>query len=349
MSNVRGFDDSAQITHQTQMRYFVTGSAGFIGFHLCRRLLADGHLVDGFDAMTPYYDPALKQRRLELLARTNGFRNTVGALEDMATLERAYEAARPDVVVHLAAQAGVRYSLENPRAYIESNLVGTFNLLECARAATPRHLLMASTSSVYGASRDTPFYETNVTDRPMTLYAATKKSTEAMAHSYAHLWALPTTMFRFFTVYGPWGRPDMAPLKFLEAIEQDRTIDVYNHGDMLRDFTYIDDLIEAIVRLVDCAPTANLKVSNRDTVSPVAPFRVVNIGRGAPVPLLDFIAALERAAGKPAKRNYLPMQKGDVPVTFANCDLLEALTGYRPSTDIDAGVAALVSWRRAYA
>lgn len=326
------------------MRFFVTGSAGFIGFHLCRRLLSDGHLVDGFDAMTPYYDPALKEQRLAILDRTNGFRNTVGALEDMGALEKAYEAAQPDVVVHLAAQAGVRYSLQNPRAYVESNLVGTFNLLECARAAPPRHLLMASTSSVYGESFDVPFYETNQTDRPITLYAATKKSTELMAHSYAHLWKLPTTMFRFFTVYGPWGRPDMAPQKFLEAIEAGRPIDVYNNGNMQRDFTYIDDLIEAIVRLVECAPSANSPVCEKDTISLVAPFRVVNIGRGEPVQLMDFIAALERAAGKLAKRNYLPMQKGDVPITFANCDLLEALTGFRPTTGIETGVAELVNW-----
>ena len=330
------------------MRFFVTGSAGFIGFHLCRRLLADGHFVDGFDAMTPYYDPALKERRLALLAKTNGFRNTIGALEDMATLATAWDTARPDVVIHLAAQAGVRYSLENPRAYIESNLVGTFNLLECARATPPRHLLMASTSSVYGESFDVPFHETNQTDRPITLYAATKKSTELMGHSYAHLWNLPTTMFRFFTVYGPWGRPDMAPQKFLEAIEAGRPIDVYNHGDMRRDFTYIDDLVEAIVRLVDRAPATGAKVCEQDTISPVAPFRVVNIGRGAPVQLMDFIAELERAAGKPAKRNYLPMQKGDVPVTFANCDLLEALTGYRPATSIETGIEALVKWYRTY-
>ena len=330
------------------MRFFVTGSAGFIGFHLCRRLLADGHLVDGFDAMTPYYDPALKQRRLGLLVTANCFRNTIGALEDTGALEKAYEAARPDVVVHLAAQAGVRYSLENPRAYIESNLVGTFNLMECTRISPPRHLLMASTSSVYGESFDVPFYEMNQTDRPVTLYAATKKSTELMGHSYAHLWGLPTTMFRFFTVYGPWGRPDMAPQKFLQAIEAGRPIDVYNNGDMQRDFTYVDDLVEAIVRLVDCAPVAETSVSDKDTISPVAPFRLVNIGRGAPVQLVDFIAALERATGKPALRNYMPMQKGDVPITFANCDLLESLTGYRPSTGIDAGIAALVTWFREY-
>lgn len=330
------------------MRFLVTGSAGFIGFHLCKRLLADGHLVDGYDAMTPYYDITLKERRLALLARTNGFRNTVGQLENMAALEAAYRAAAPDVVVHLAAQAGVRYSLENPRAYIESNLVGAFNLMECARAAPPRHLLMASTSSVYGVSAQTPFYETNVTDRPITLYAATKKSTELMGHSYAHLWRLPTTMFRFFTVYGPWGRPDMAPLKFLEAIEEGRAIDVYNHGDMLRDFTYIDDLVEAIVRLVDCVPSAGEPACAGDTLSPDGPFRVVNIGRGAPAHLMDFIAELERATGRTAIRNYLPMQQGDVPVTFANCDLLESLTGYRPSTGIADGVAALVKWRRDY-
>lgn len=330
------------------MRFFVTGSAGFIGFHLCRRLLADGHFVDGYDAMTPYYDPVLKTRRLELLASSNRFRNTHGKLEELELLQQSYQDARPDVVIHLAAQAGVRYSLENPRAYVEANLVGTFNLLECARIVPPRHLLMASTSSVYGESFDVPFYETNGTDRPITLYAATKKSTELIGHSYSHLWKLPTTMFRFFTVYGPWGRPDMAPQKFLEAIEAGRAIDVYNNGDMQRDFTFIDDLIEAIVRLVDCVPDPAIKMGERDTISPVAPFRVVNIGRGAPVPLMDFIAVLERAAGKPAKRNYLPMQKGDVPVTFANCDLLETLTGYRPTTPIEVGVAALVEWFRAY-
>ncbi len=333
--------------HVLSMRYFVTGSAGFIGFHLCRRLLADGHVVDGFDAMTPYYDPALKERRLALLARANGFRNTVAHLEDMPALDRAFRAAAPDVVIHLAAQAGVRYSLENPRAYVESNVIGTFNLMECARETPPRHLLMASTSSVYGASAQTPFHETNPTDRPITLYAATKKATELMGHSYAHLWRLPTTMFRFFTVYGPWGRPDMAPLKFLEAIEAGRPIDVYNHGDMRRDFTYIDDLVEAVVRLADCVPVPGEKVCNSDTASPDGPFRVVNIGRGAPAHLMDFIAELERATGKPAKRNYLPMQKGDVPITFANCDLLEKLTGYRPATGIAAGVDALVDWSRA--
>lgn len=327
------------------MRVFVTGSAGFIGFHLCRRMLADGCLVHGYDAMTRYYDPLLKERRLALLCRNEGFRNTVAPLEDMDKLQEAFEAAKPDVVVHLAAQAGVRYSLENPLAYVDSNLVGTFNLMECVRMGPPRHFLAASTSSVYGASIDTPFYETNPTDRPLTLYAATKKATELMAHSYAHLWRLPTTMFRFFTVYGPWGRPDMAPLKFLEAIEAGNTIDVYNQGDMRRDFTYVDDLIEAIVRLIDRPPVEGEHVEN-DTLSPDGPFRVVNIGRGAPAHLMDFISELEKATGKKAVRNYLPMQKGDVPITFANCDLLEKLTGYRPSTGVDRGVIQLVDWYR---
>ena len=327
---------------------FVTGSAGFIGFHLCRRLLADGHVVHGFDGMTPYYDLRLKERRVALLERVEGFRRHDGMLEDMPTLERAYAAAEPEIVVHLAAQAGVRYSLENPRAYIQSNLVGAFNLMECLRQKSPRHALMASTSSVYGASAPTPFSETTPSDRPVTLYAATKKANEAMAHAYAHLWAAPTTLFRFFTVYGPWGRPDMAPLKFLEAIEAGRPIEVYNHGDMRRDFTFIDDLIESVVRLIACPPVRGAPVGPRDTLSPDAPFRIVNIGRGAPEHLMAFIAALERATGKTAQRDYLPMQMGDVPVTFANCDLLHDLTGYRPATDVAAGVAELVAWWRDY-
>lgn len=334
------------MSEKKPLRVFVTGSAGFIGFHLCRRLLADGHIVDGFDGMTAYYDLRLKQDRLEVLGRTNGFRQHTGMLEDFEALRAAYESAQPDLVVHLAAQAGVRYSLENPRAYIDSNLTGFFNLLECARLAPPKHLLCASTSSVYGQRRDVPFYETDRTDFPITLYAATKKANEAMAHAYAHLWSLPTTMFRFFTVYGPWGRPDMAPLKFVEAIEAGRTIDIYNHGDMLRDFTFIDDLVEAIVRLADVIPQAGAD-SDDPSLSPVAPFRIVNIGRGSPVALLDFIAAIERSLGRKAVRNYMPMQKGDVPVTYADCALLERLTGYRPSTSVDEGVAALVAWYRA--
>jgi UDP-glucuronate 4-epimerase len=330
------------------MRIFVTGAAGFIGFHLCRRLLDDGHVVDGFDGLTPFYDQGLKAERRALLAARNGFRLHVAMLEDEAALAAALAAAEPEVVIHLAAQAGVRYSLENPRAYIESNIVGTFNLLEALREAPPRHLLIASTSSLYGVSRHIPFVEHQHTDQPLTLYAASKKATEVMAHAQAHLCGMPTTAFRFFTIYGPWGRPDMAPLKFLDAIEAGRPIDIYNRGDMKRDFTYISDLVEAIVRLIDCVPRpVEEGATDEPALSPVAPFRVVNIGRGEPVNLLDFIEEIEKKLGKRAIRNYLPMQKGDVPVTFADCHLLERLTGYRPATGVRQGVGALVDWYRA--
>ncbi|WP_018267108.1 NAD-dependent epimerase/dehydratase family protein [Methylosinus sp. LW4] len=326
------------------MRVFVTGTAGFIGFHLAQRLLELGHRVDGFDGLTPYYDVTLKESRHARLASFEGFRPHIAMLEDMEALTRAVTAAEPEVIVHLAAQAGVRYSLENPRAYVDANLVGGFNILELARTQGVRHLLMASTSSVYGGNQDVPFLESERADFPLTLYAATKKANEAMAHSYAHLWAIPTTMFRFFTVYGPWGRPDMALFKFVDAIEKGRPIDIYNHGEMQRDFTYVGDLVEAITRLVDRAPQIGADAS----VSPVAPFRIVNIGRGEPVGLLDFIEAIERKLGKTAIRNYLEMQKGDAPRTFADCSLLERLTGYRPQTSVEEGVSAFVDWYRAY-
>lgn len=327
------------------MRVFITGTAGFIGFHLARRLLAAGHRVDGYDGMTPYYDIRLKETRRALLLQAEGYRDTIAMLEDMDALARAATQAAPDIVVHLAAQAGVRYSLKNPRAYISSNLVGTFNVMEIARQLQPRHLLIASTSSVYGASPTVPFHESDRADNPLTLYAATKKANEAMAHSYSHLWSIPTTMFRFFTVYGPWGRPDMAPIRFVDAIENDRAIDIYNHGDMSRDFTYVDDLVEGVTRLMDRIPARD---SADDSVSPVAPYRIVNIGRGEPVRLLDFIETIEKALGKKAKRNYLDMQKGDVPRTFASADLLERLTGYRPRTSLEDGVRELVDWYRDY-
>jgi UDP-glucuronate 4-epimerase len=327
------------------MRIFITGTAGFIGFHLAKKLLAQGHVVEGFDGMTAYYDINLKHARREILCACPGFHDTIAMLEDMPALTRAVEQFSPDIIIHLAAQAGVRYSLENPRAYVDANLVGTFNIMELARLHQPKHLLMASTSSVYGASPTVPFYETDHTDHPLTLYAATKKATEAMAHAYAHLWKIPTTMFRFFTVYGPWGRPDMAPLKFVDAIENGRSIDIYNHGDMSRDFTYIDDLVEAIARLTTCPPQLGVE---DNSVSLVAPFRIVNIGRGAPVKLLDFIDALETALGKTACRNYLDMQPGDVPRTYADANLLYRLTNYRPDTTLEAGVEALVSWYRDY-
>ncbi|HEV7249419.1 MAG TPA: NAD-dependent epimerase/dehydratase family protein [Shinella sp.] len=327
--------------------FLVTGTAGFIGFHLARRLLDDGHSVTGFDGMTPYYDVRLKEARLALLTPRDGFRQVTGMLEDRATLEAAAALERPDVIIHLAAQAGVRYSLENPGAYVNSNLVGSWNVLELAKALQPRHLLLASTSSIYGANEKIPFAEGDRADEPMTLYAASKKSMELMAHSYAHLYKVPTTAFRFFTVYGPWGRPDMAPIKFADAILGDRAIDVYGQGNMSRDFTYIDDLVEAIVRLAAVVPVEASRITTPglfDTLSAQAPFRVVNIGGGHPVALMAFIETIEKALGRPATRNYLPMQQGDVPRTFASTDLLHALTGFTPSVGVEEGIAAFVEW-----
>ena len=329
------------------MRILVTGSAGFIGFHLSRRLIKDGHLVVGYDGMTPYYDVRLKQKRHEVLEQSNGFRAHIGMLEDKEALEKAVEDCVPDVIVHLAAQAGVRYSLENPEAYVSANLVGTFNVLEAARKAEVKHLLVASTSSVYGGNTKMPFAETDLTDSPMTLYAATKKAGEAMSHSYAHLWKIPTTCFRFFTVYGPWGRPDMALFKFVKAIEEDEPIDVYGEGRMNRDFTYIDDLVEGIVRLIDCVPVEGEPVEGvTDSLSPVAPWRVVNIAGGQPVNLMEYIETIEKCLGKQAKKNMLPMQKGDVRGTFADASLIEALTGFRPTVDVAEGIEAFVEWYR---
>ena len=330
------------------MRILVTGAAGFIGFHMARRLLADGHVVTGVDGMTDYYDVGLKRARRDLLLAHEAYTDHELMLEDADRLWAAAEGARPDAIVHLAAQAGVRYSLENPRAYVDSNLVGTFNLLEAARRLGVSQLLLASTSSVYGADQPVPFVETSPADHPLTLYAASKKACEAMTHAYSHLWNIPTTVARFFTVYGPWGRPDMALSRFVEAILADRPIDLFNRGDMERDFTYIDDLVEALVRLTAAVPERGRAVGPLDSLSPVAPWRLVNIGRGHPVPLMDFVAAIERSLGRTAKRNLLPMQAGDAQTTYAGADLLHALTGYRPATPVDVGVAAFCAWHRSY-
>ena len=328
-----------------------TGSDGLIGYHLAALLLRDGMRVHGFDGMTDYYDVTLKQRRHGMLLQSPGFSATTGMLEDAALFDQMADDFAPDVIVHLAAQAGVRYSLENPRAYIDANVVGTFNVMEAARRLEVRHLLMASTSSVYGANEDMPFAETDKADTPLTIYAATKKANEAMAHSYAHLWDLPATMFRFFTVYGPWGRPDMALFKFADAILEERPIDIYNHGQMYRDFTYVEDLVRGIRLLIDAAPErpdAPDTIAQSDSLSPVAPYRVVNIGNSDKVRLLDFIDALEDCLGRKAVRNYMDMQPGDVPATWANADLLHHLTGYKPQTDIKDGIAAFVAWFRDY-
>jgi UDP-glucuronate 4-epimerase len=330
-------------------KVLVTGSAGFIGFHLSQLLLREGFAVVGYDGLTDYYDVRLKERRHQMLLQNQHFRAHVGMLEDLATFRTLALAERPDVIVHLAAQAGVRYSLENPRAYVDANLIGTFHVLEIARELAVSHLLMASTSSVYGANEDMPFAETDKADTPLTFYAATKKANEAMAHSYAHLWNLPTTMFRFFTVYGPWGRPDMALFKFTRGILEGTAIDIYNNGEMYRDFTYVGDLVRAIRLLVDAVPQrpgCPEDITPGDSLSPAAPFRIVNIGNSDKVRLLDFIEAIEAECGRQAVRNYLPMQKGDVPATWADASLLNQLTGYRPATDIREGVRAFVKWYR---
>ena len=329
----------------------VTGSAGFIGYHLCNALLRAGWRVIGYDGMTPYYDVTLKERRHELLAKHERFRCEVGQLEDFERLRNIALEERPDVIVHLAAQAGVRYSLENPRAYVDANLVGAFNVMEVARELAVDHLLMASTSSVYGANEKIPFAETDHTDAPMTLYAATKKANEAMAHSYAHLHGIPTTMFRFFTVYGPWGRPDMALFRFTKGVLEGVPIDIYNDGKMFRDFTFVADLVRGIELLIDQPPqpaNADRTMIANDSLSPNAPFRVVNIGNGDKVGLVDFIEAIEAACGRKAIKNFMPMQKGDVPATWADNALLLELTGYTPETGVHEGVKQFVDWYREY-
>lgn len=340
------------MTNGAIRKILVTGAAGFIGFHLSRWLLAQGHQVIGFDAMTDYYDVTLKRRRRDMLAEKPLFSFVQDRLEAPGVLHNLLQAERPEIVVHLAAQAGVRYSIDAPDTYLQSNLIGTYALLEAARAFPPQHMLLASTSSVYGANEQMPYAETDKTDLQMSFYAATKKANEAMAHSYAHLYHLPVTMFRFFTVYGPWGRPDMALFKFTRAILEGQPIDIYNNGDMRRDFTYIDDLIHAMVTLIDRVPP---QVAGRsgdalrgDSLSPVAPFRVVNIGNANPVQLMDFVTAVEAALGQEAMKNFLPMQPGDVPATWADTGLLTQLIGAMPQRDIADGVARFVEWYRDY-
>ena len=320
-------------------RVLVTGAAGFIGFHACQRLLADGVEVLGIDSLTPYYDPRLKQDRLAVLTPQAGFRFERLDLADRVATAALFQRERFDAVLHLAAQAGVRYSVENPLAYLDSNLAGMMNVLEGCRHAGVAHLVYASSSSVYGAGNPMPLTEDQVTDRPVSLYAASKKANEVMAHSYSHLYGLPASGLRLFTVYGPWGRPDMAIFRFVRAIEAGETIDVYNHGCMRRDFTYVGDVVEAIVRVLRRPPL-------RQGDAP--PQRVLNVGNSAPVMLMDFIGSLERALGKAAHQRLLPMQPGDVPDTWADVSRLRALTGFAPATPLDAGVRHFVEWYRPY-
>ena len=331
-------------------RILVTGAAGFIGFHLCRQYLARGDDVVGLDNLNDYYDVRLKQNRLSRLQSETRFSFHRLDLADRTGVSRLFASQPFDVVVHLAAQAGVRYSLTNPSAYIDSNLVGFANILEGCRHADVKHLVYASSSSVYGANTKMPFSVHDNVDHPVSLYAATKKANELMAHAYSHLYGLPTTGLRFFTVYGPWGRPDMALFLFTKAILAGRPIDVFNEGRMRRDFTYVDDIVEGVVRVSDHIPVPDTDWSAEkpDPASSRAPYRVYNIGNNQPVELLHLIEVLEHAVGRKAEKNLLPMQPGDVPETFADIDDLARAIGFRPHTSIEDGVARFVDWYRGY-
>lgn len=330
------------------MRVLVTGSAGFIGYHLTTTLIDEGHSVLGIDPLTDYYDVSLKRARLSRLETRNGYSHRAIRLESATEVNQAFAEFQPEAVVHLAAQAGVRYALEEPRTYVDSNIVGTFNVLEGARTSQPLHLLMASTSSVYGSNSEFPYSETQRTDHPMSFYAATKKATEDMAHSYSHLHEIPTTMFRFFTVYGSWGRPDMAIFKFTQAALNGTPIQLHDGGSMRRDFTHVSDLVSAVMQLISAAPEAGQPVGGHDSLSPVAPFRTVNIGGGAPISVIRFIEAIEKATGREIARVNVPAVPGEVPVTDADPALLRTLTGYTPRVLVDDGVQEFVDWYRSY-
>ncbi len=330
------------------MHYLVTGAAGFIGYHLSRELLNRGATVVGFDNVNSYYDPALKEARLSLLQPEPAFRFVRGDLADQAAISNVFESGPFDCVVHLAAQAGVRHSIDNPAAYIQSNVLGFFHILEACRRKTPRHLLYASSSSVYGLNKQTPFKTSDHTDHPVSLYAATKKANEVMAHSYAHLYQIPATGLRFFTVYGPWGRPDMAYFKFADAILRGEPIKMFNHGELWRDFTYIDDVVESIIRLMPEAPKpdAGWDALNPSPASSCAPHRVLNIGNAQPVKLTEFISVLEKSLGKTAILDSFPMQAGDVETTYADVTEVSRLTGFSPSTPLAAGLRNFADWYR---
>ena len=332
------------------MHYLVTGAAGFIGFHVAERLLAAGHQVTGLDNLNDYYDVNLKLSRLVLLQANSAFRFVKGDLADRNLVATLFAEGQFQRVIHLGAQAGVRYSLDNPHAYADANLVGHLNILEGCRQHKIEHLLYASSSSVYGLNRKTPFSTTDSVDHPVSLYAATKKANELMSHSYAHLYGLPCTGLRFFTVYGPWGRPDMALFKFTKAILAGQPIDVYNFGEMKRDFTFIDDIAEAIIRLADVIPQPNMEwtVETGSPAESSAPYRVYNIGNSQPVELKTFIHELELALGIPAKMNLLPLQPGDVLETSADTSALEAVIGFKPQTPLASGLARFVSWYRTF-
>lgn len=332
------------------MKVLVTGTAGFIGFHTAKRLLDRGDHVVGFDNMNPYYDVTLKEARLAKLQGRNGFRFIKGSLEDREAVESLFAQEKPDRVIHLAAQAGVRHSLENPHVYVDGNVTGFLHILEGCRHNDVEHLVYASSSSVYGANTAMPFSIHQNVDHPLSLYAATKKSNELMAHTYSHLYEIPTTGLRFFTVYGPWGRPDMALFLFTRKILAGEPIDVFNHGNHSRDFTFIDDIVEGVIRVVDQIATRNEDWSSDapDPGTSAAPYRLYNIGNNNPVALNTFIACIEDALGKKAERNLLPLQPGDVPETYANIDDLVDDLGYQPRTSIEDGINRFIDWYRDY-
>ena len=332
------------------MEIFITGSSGFIGFHLSKKLLDKGHIVHGFDSMNNYYDVKLKKARYQILKKYKRFSFTKGKLENHKTLSKSILKFKPKAIIHLAAQAGVRYSIEKPRVYLDSNITGTYNIIELAKKVNVKHLLIASSSSVYGANKDMPFKEIDKTETQLSIYAATKKSTESIAHSYSNIWKIPITMLRFFTVYGPWGRPDMALFKFTKAILEEKPIDVFNYGKHTRDFTYIDDIVEGVIKSLDSPAISNVDWNSDqpDPATSKAPWRIYNIGNNKSVQLMDYIDALEKTLGKKAKINFLSLQPGDVPDTYANTDNLNEKFNYKPSTSVVEGVSSFVTWYKDY-
>ena len=331
------------------MNILITGSSGFIGFHLSKLLLENGNTIHGIDSMNNYYDVSLKKARLKILLKYKKFSFSKIDLENNQKIENIFKKFKPKVVIHLAAQAGVRYSIDKPRVYLKSNIDGTFNVIEASHKVKVNHLIMASSSSVYGANKKIPFKEIDKTETQLSIYASTKKANESMAHSYSNIWNIPITMLRFFTVYGPWGRPDMALFKFTKGILENKKIDIYNNGKMYRDFTYIDDIVNGINLLIKKPPA--IKQKNRykdDSLSSVAPFRVLNIGNTKKVYLLNFIKEIEKELGKKAIRNYMPLQKGDVKQTLSDTNLLKRITKYNPKTNYKTGIKNFLNWYQEY-
>ena len=331
------------------MKIFITGSSGFIGFHLSKKLLEKGHSVYGYDSHDTYYDVKLKKSRNKILSKFKNFKFFKGKIEDQKKLDKSISKFRPSIIIHLAAQAGVRYSIAKPKVYINSNIIGTFNVIELAKKIKVKHLIIGSSSSVYGANKKLPSQEIDKTENQISFYASTKKSSESLAHSYSHIWKVPITMLRFFSVYGPWGRPDMAYFKFTRNIIKGKKIDIYNKGKMFRDYTFIDDIVNGVCALINKAP--NLKQYGKyknDSLSSVAPFRILNIGNTKKVNLLDFLKTIENKLGKKAKRNYMPMQKGDVHSTLSNNSLLKQITKYNPKTNYKDGISKFVNWYLEY-